>query len=305
MRVKCEKCGSQLVVDKGVYVCPACGTVYGVVFDSELDEERFSEARLDGVVHGSFVTGSRSLKLLQVRLSHGAREQALLRAKRQLAILKHALNLGERECSVILSDYMRFAAAAARKGVKLRRAALLLAVTYLRSRERLARVNLKALVSELRRRGVRVRLGDVLRALAFLRSEGAVADSWELLLRVYAGVLASLSGISSERLLRRAEELLASMRRRLTGRSRRNVAAAVVYVAGELEGAVVPLARYARLAAIPVSSLKANVDLVRALSFLEELEEESPGDAAEEGGARDKAEKTPPVAIDNPPSIRA
>jgi hypothetical protein len=305
MRVKCEKCGSQLVVDKGVYVCPACGTVYGVVFDSELDEERFSEARLDGVVHGSFVTGSRSLKLLQVRLSHGAREQALLRAKRQLAILKHALNLGERECSVILSDYMRFAAAAARKGVKLRKAALLLAVTYLRGRERLARVNLKTLTSELKRRGVRVRLGDVLRALAFLRSEGAVADSWEQLLRVYAGVLASLSGISGERLLRRAEELLTSMRRRLTGRSRRNVAAAVVYVAGELEGAVVPLARYARLAAIPVSSLKANVDLVRALSFLEELEEESPGDAAEEGGARDKAEKAPPVAIDNPPSIRA
>jgi hypothetical protein len=46
------------------------------------------------------------------------------------------------------------------------------------------------------------------------------------------------------------------------------VAAAVVYVAGELEGAAIPLARYARLAAIPVSSLKANVDLVRNLNFL-------------------------------------
>ncbi|MCC5990743.1 MAG: hypothetical protein LM558_04485, partial [Thermosphaera sp.] len=272
------------MVDKGVYVCPACGTVHGVVFDSGFDEGRFSEARLDGVV-GSFVTGSRQFELLHIRLSHGAREQALLRAKRQLAILKHALNLGERECDVILSEYMRFVETAARRGVKLRRTALLLAVTYLRSRERLARVNLKALAKELRRRGVRVKLGDVLRAITFLRNEGAVADSWEQLLRVYAGVLASLSGISGERLLCRAEELLVSMRRRLTGRSRRNIAAAVVYVAGELEGAVVPLTKYARAAAVPVSSLKANVDLVRALSFLEELEEESPGDAAEEGGA--------------------
>jgi transcription initiation factor TFIIIB Brf1 subunit/transcription initiation factor TFIIB len=270
--VKCENCGAWLVVDKGVYVCPACGTVHGVVFDGGFDEERFSGARLDGVVHGSFVTGSRSLKLLQVRLSHGAREQALLRAKRQLAILKHALNLGERECDIILSDFVHFVETAARRGVKLRRAALLLAVTYLR-RERLARVNLKALVNELRRRGFRVRLGDVIDALSFLRSEGAMqTEDWETLLRVYTSILASLSGISSERLLRRAEELLTSMRRRLTGRSRRNVAAAVVYVAGELEGAVVPLARYARLAAIPVSSLKANVDLVRALSFLESAE---------------------------------
>ena len=268
--VKCEKCGSQLVVDNGVYVCPACGTVHDVVFDSGPIQPRLAEP-LPLEVVGSFVKGPRSLELLQVRLSHGAREQALLRAKRQLAILKHALNLGESECSVILSDFLAAAAAAARKGVKLRRAALLLALVYLRGRERNARVNLKALVNELRRRGIRVRLGDVLDALHFLRNEGVTTptESWEQLLGVYAGVLASLSGISSERLLRRAEELLASMRRRLTGRSRRNVAAAVVYVAGELEGAVVPLTSYARLAAIPVSSLKANVDLVRALSFLD------------------------------------
>jgi len=286
-------------------VCPVCGTVYGVVFESELDEERLSEARLDGVVHGSFVAGPQPLKLLQVRLSYGAREQSLLRAKRLLAILKYALNLGERECSVILSDYMRFAAAAARKGVEVRKAALLLAVTYLRGRERHAKANLKTLVNELRKRGVRVRLGDVLNALAFLRKEGVVADSWELLLKVYVSVLAGLSGINSERLLQRAEELLALTRKHLTGRSRRNVAAAVVYVAGELEGAEVPLARYARLAAIPVSSLKANVDLVRALSFLKELEEEPPSNAAEEGRAGDDAEKALPVAVDNPPSVRA
>jgi transcription initiation factor TFIIIB Brf1 subunit/transcription initiation factor TFIIB len=263
--VRCERCGTWLVLDNGVYVCPACGTVNEVVFDGGFAVQ-LSEARLDEFVHGSFVAGSRSLELLHVRLSYGAREQALLRAKRQLAILKHILNLGEHECSVILSDFMRLTEVAARKGVKLRRAALLLAVTYLRGRERLARVNLKALVSELRRRGVRVRMGDILKALAFLRSEGAMqTEDWEALLRVYTSILASLSGISSERLLRRAEELLTSMRSRLTGRSRRNVAAAVVYVAGELEGAVVPLARYARAAAVPVSSLKANVDLVRAI----------------------------------------
>jgi hypothetical protein len=46
------------------------------------------------------------------------------------------------------------------------------------------------------------------------------------------------------------------------------VAAAVVYVAGELEGAVIPLTSYARAAAVPVSSLKANVDLVRNLSYI-------------------------------------
>jgi len=303
--MKCEKCSGQLVVDKGIYVCSLCGTVYGVVFDSVLDEERLSEARLDGVVHGTLVAGSRSLKLLQVWLSHGAREQALLRAKRHLAFLKSALNLSERECSIILSDYLYFATVAARKGVRVRRVALLLALAYLRSLERFAKVNLRALVNELKRRGVRVRVGDVLKALAFLRKEGAMADGWELLLRRYAGVLSSLSGVSSEKLLSRAEELLALMRKRLTGRSRRNVAAAVVYVAGELEGAEVPLARYARLAAIPVSSLKANVDLVRALCFLEELEEKLPRNAAEQGSAGDEAEEALPVAVDNPSPIGA
>jgi transcription initiation factor TFIIIB Brf1 subunit/transcription initiation factor TFIIB len=258
MSLKCESCGSQLVVDKGFYVCPLCGTVYEVVFEEGGDYVYSSEV-------GSFIPITEPLGLPHVKLSYNARAQALLRARRLLKALRHVLNLNENEYKVILDEFIRFAAAAARKGVKLRRSALLLALIYLRKRERLVRVNMKALVNELRKRGVRVRHGDILNALHFLRSEGAVAEDWEQLLRTYVRVLASLTNISSERLQRRAEELLTSSRKYLTGRSPRNVAAAVVYVAGELEGAAIPLFRYARATDVPVSSLKPNVDLVRSL----------------------------------------
>lgn len=269
--MRCEKCGSFLVVDRGAYVCPVCGTVHSTVFDFEVNDARLSEARLDSAVQGSVVASPRQLRMLQVRVSYGAREQAVLRARRLLSLLKPVLGLSERECSVVLGDFLRYAVIAARRGLRVRRAALLLALAYLESREKLSKVNLRALVRELRGRGVRVRVGDVLRALDFLRREGAVAESWEELLRVYAGFYAQASGLSAERVLERALELLSRTRQHLTGRSRRNVAAAVVYVAGELEGARVPLARYARATGVPVSSLKTNVDLVRSL-FLEELE---------------------------------
>ncbi|MEM4412498.1 MAG: hypothetical protein QXT93_09800 [Thermofilum sp.] len=295
--MKCEKCGSVLVIDKGTYVCQQCGLVYqDVVFD----EGEHSHLAPDRWSYGSFILDSSTLRWRQIQLSHTALFAAMNRARRLAAELQRVAHLTPAERDIVLEEFYRLVRKIPKESLPVSRAALLIALAYLLARERGKRVNLKSVVAHLRESGFRISVGDVMRALAHLRECGRLHDaSWTELVARYARIASHVIPVNSEELLRRALKILQVVRKSVTGRSRENVAAAIVYVCCEQAGYSIPIFRFARLANVPATSLRSNVSLVRSL-LLEEAFEEGTRDPLEQGSARDKAEETFPVPVDNP-----
>lgn len=300
--MKCENCGTVLVVDHGAYVCPNCGYVYeDLLFEQGAPEYRAPD--LWG--HGTVVLGPSSLRGMQIQLSHTAVFVAMLRARRLMKDIQSIISLSAAECDAILAEFHRVIRRFPKgcKGVS--RSALLLALVYLWLKERGRRVNLRALVAELKERRVRVSLGDVMRALAFLKDSGLKGEKpWRELLEHYSALAARVFRLNHDELLRRAIAVLEPTRRKLTGRNRENVAAAIVYICVEQMGGAMPLFRFSRLTGVPVTSLRNNVLLVRSLMLEEGIEEPS-RDFLESNGAGHEAEEASPVPVNDPASSRA
>lgn len=299
--VKCERCGTFLVVDKGAYVCPNCGLVYP---DAVFDENPQKCLAADTWGYGSFVYRPSMLKTMQIRLSHTALFVAMSRAKRLAKELQEAMGLGSAECDAILADFHRLIRRIPGRRAPVNRPALLTALAYLRLKERGRRINLRSVVAQLRASGVRISVGDVLRALVYLRDCGWRHErAWADLLKHYAALASRTMSLDNEKLLLQALCILERTRKNVTGRNRDNVAAAIIYVCSEQMGQTIPLYKFARLTRVPVTSLRNNVMLIRSL-LLEESFEEHTCDFLKDCSTRDEAEEALPITVGDPSSTR-
>ena len=292
-----------MVLDGGSYVCSGCGFVMDdlMVFDDYAPSGRSADRHL----YGSVVVGPIRLKNLQIALSHSAATAAVARARALLKLLKDQMGLGGAECEAVLTEFRRIAVKRSGSRGPVKRSALIVALAYSWVKEKGRRVNLRQVVTYLRSRGVRISLGDVMRALAYLREEGWLGGvSWLRLVEHYAAIAAYAYSVDYELLLEESLSTLQSIRKSVTGRSRENVAAAIVYVCLEKLGKRVPLYAFSRLVNLPVSSLRSNVLLVSSL-LLEKGLEEAPGHSPEGRSAGDKAEEAPPVPVGDPTPLGA
>ncbi|MGB9786508.1 MAG: TFIIB-type zinc ribbon-containing protein [Infirmifilum sp.] len=262
--MRCSECGGLVVFDpRGHYVCTSCGRVIQQGFDDTVRFSEGSQARkavlkldprlkqLNDLVTGRFSTGH---------------------AWRILSAVSLDFNLTHETRTRIIEEYEILLRRAAKNGLRIwKKSALLAFLVYFEVKRSRPRTGLREVVKVFRLRGFKLSTGDLIHIIPVVRALGFLHDGWDGELEELLEKVAAIA--PREEVRRHVRLILGRIRRFSTGRSRRNVLAAVIAVVLNRLDARLNLYFISKALGIPYSSLRANVALVESLLLETGLEQ--------------------------------